>query len=135
MLHLRDIPNDDILACPDPTGRQQQTSSALGLSERTILARRGFKARAPKTPWSIRDKVAATCLLIKAANAHRRLKVEPSSNRVIRSLSNPKYRTGSSIPDPKNDHSHRAVAVDYIRIALPKRLLPWSIGVTRFRIS
>ena len=59
MLHLRDIPNDDILACPDPTGRQQQTSSALGLSERTILARRGFKARAPKTPWSIRDKVAA----------------------------------------------------------------------------
>ena len=56
MLHLRDIPNDEILACPDPTGRQQQTSSALGLSERTILARRGFKARAPKTPWSIRDK-------------------------------------------------------------------------------
>ena len=56
MLHLRDIPNDKILACPDPTGRQQQTSSALGLSERTILALRGFKARAPKTPWSIRDK-------------------------------------------------------------------------------
>ena len=81
-----------------------------------------------------RQGVAETRLLIKAANAHRRLKVEPSSNRVIRSLSNPKYRTGSSIPDPKSDHSHRAVAVDYIRIALPKRLLPWSIGVTRFRI-
>ena len=64
----RDFPNFEILACPDPTGRRLQTSSATGLSDHAILKRRGFLVRAPKAPWSIRDKVAAVRLMIRDAS-------------------------------------------------------------------
>ena len=121
----RDFPNFEILACPDPTGRRLQTSSAMGLSDHAILKRRGFRVRAPKAPWSIRDKLAATRLMICDANGHRRLKVHPSCKRVIRSLSNLEYKAGASVPDPKSDHSHMADAVGYACIALAKGLLPY----------
>ena len=130
----RDFPNYEILACPDPTGRRLQTSSAMGLSDHAILARRGFKVRAPKAPWSIRDKVAATRLLIKDANGHRRLQVDPKCKREIRSLSNLEYKAGASVPDPKSDHSHMADAIGYACVALAKGLLPWSIGQSGFRV-
>ena len=131
----RDFPHYEILACPDPTGRRLQTSSAMGLSDHAILARRGFKIRAPKAPWSIRDKVAATRLMIHDANGHRRLKVDPSCKRVIRSLSNLEYKAGASVPDPKSDHSHMADAVGYDCVALAKGLLPWSIGESGFMVA
>ena len=130
----RDFPNYEILACPDPTGRRLQTSSAMGLSDHAILSRRGFKVRAPKAPWAIRDKVAATRLLIKDANGHRRLQVDPKCKRVIRSPSNLEYKAGASVPDPKSDHSHMADAIGYACVALAKGLLPWSIGQSGFRV-
>lgn len=131
----QDFPMFEIIACPDPTGRRLQTSSAMGLSDHAILKRRGFKVRAPKAPWSIRDKVAATRLMIKDANGLRRMKVDPSCKRVIRSLSNLEYKAGSSHPDPKSDHSHMADAVGYACVALAKGLLPWQIGQSGFRIA
>ena len=130
----RDFPNFEIWCCPDPTGRRLQTSSAMGLSDHAILKRRGFRVRAPKAPWSIRDKVAATRLMIRDANGHRRLKVHPSCKRVIRSLSNLEYKAGASVPDPKSDHSHMADAIGYACIALAKGLLPYSIGESGFRV-
>ena len=77
----------------------------------------------------------AARLVIHEANGHRGLKVDPRCKRVIRSLSNLEYRAGASVPDPKSDHSHMADAVAYASIALQKGLLPWSLGVTGFRIS
>ena len=130
----RDFPNFEILACPDPTGRRLQTSSAMGLSDHAILKRRGFLVRAPKAPWSIRDKVAAVRLMIRDANNRRRLKVDPKCKRVIRSLSNLEYKAGASVPDPKSDHSHMADAVGYACIALAKGLLPYTIGESGFRV-
>ena len=106
----------------------------MGLSDHAILKRRGFRVRAPKAPWSIRDKVAATRLMIRDANGHRRLKVHPSCKRVIRSLSNLEYKAGASVPDPKSDHSHMADAIGYACIALAKGLLPYSIGESGFRV-
>lgn len=130
----KDFPMMEIWACPDPTGRRLQTSSAMGLSDHAILKRRGFRVRAPKAPWSIRDKVAATRLMVRDANGHRRLKVDPTCKRVIRSLSNLEYKAGASVPDPKSDHSHMADAVGYACIALAKGLLPYSIGQSGFRV-
>ena len=54
---------------------------------------------------------------------------------VIYSSSNLEYRAGASVPDPKSDHSHMADALGYACIALQKGLLPWSVGVTGFRVS
>lgn len=130
----RDFPNFEIWCCPDPTGRRLQTSSAMGLSDHAILKRCGFRVRVPKAPWSIRDKVAATRLMIRDANGHRRLKVNPSCKRVIRSLSNLEYKAGASVPDPKSDHSHMADAIGYACIALAKGLLPYTIGESGFRV-
>ena len=76
----KDFPYQEILCCPDPTGRRLQTSSAMRLSDL-------------------------------------------------------EYRAGASVPDPKSDHSHMADALGYACIALQKGLLPWSIGVTGFRVS
>ena len=130
-----DFPHHEILACPDPTGRRLQTSSAMGLSDHAILKRYGFVVKAPRAPWSIRDKVSATRLMVRDANGHRRLKVDPSCKRVIRSLSNLEYKAGASVPDPKSDHSHMADALGYACIALQKGLLPWTLGETGFRVS
>ena len=58
--------------------------------------------------------------MVRDANGHRRLKVDPSCKRVIRSLSNLEYRAGSSVPDPKSDHSHMADALGYACIALQR---------------
>ena len=130
-----DFPFQEILCCPDPTGRRLQTSSAMGLSNHAILQKYSFRIKAPRAPWSIRDKVSATRLMIRDANGHRRLKVDPRCKRVIRSLSKLEYRAGASVPDPKSDHSHMADALGYACIALQKGLLPWSLGVTGFRFS
>ena len=131
----RDFPHREIIACPDPTGRRLQTSSAMNLSDHAILAKRGFKVRSPKAPWAIRDKVAAVRLMIHDANGHRRLRVDPSCKRVIRSLSNLEYKPGSSHPDPKSDHSHMADAVGYACLGIVKGLTPWRIGSSGFRVS
>ena len=106
----------------------------MGLSDHAILTRRGFKVRAPKDPWSIREKVAATRLLIKDANGHRRLQVDPKYKRVISSLNNLKYKAGASVHNPKSDHSHMADAIGYACIALAKGLLPWKIGQLGFSV-
>ena len=130
----RDFPNYEILACPDPTGRRLQTSSAMGLSDHAILKQYSFQVKAPKAPWSIRDKVSATRLMIKDANGHRRLKVDPRCKRVIRSLSNLEYKAGASVPDSTSDHAHMADAIGYACIAMAKGLLPWRIGTTGFQV-
>ena len=78
--------------------------------------------------------MAATRLMIRDANGHRRLKVDPSCKRVIRSLSNLEYKAGASVPDPKSDHSHMADAVAYACVALAKGLLPWFIEQSGFRV-
>ena len=129
----KDFPYDEILACPDPTGRRLQTSSAMAMSDHAILQKYNFRVKAPRAPWSIKDKVAATRLMVRDANGYRRLKVNPSCKRLIRSLSNLEYKAGASVPDPKSDHSHMADAIGYACIALQKGLLPYSLGATGFR--
>ena len=72
--------------------------------------------------------------MIRDANGHRRLKVNPSCKRVIRSLSNLEYKAGASVPDPKSDNSYMADAIGYACIVLAKGLLPYLIGESGFRV-
>ena len=88
-LAVREIfPDRQILCCPDPTGSRKQTSS-LGLSDHQILREVGaFQVYSPRAPWSIKDKVNSLRLMILDASNNRRLIVDPSCRRVIRSFMN-----------------------------------------------
>ena len=127
-------PDRQIICCPDPTGSRKQTSS-LGLSDHAILKDvGGFSVRSPRAPWAIQDKVNATRLMIMAADAQRRLLVDPSCKRVIRSLRNLEFKPGLSVPDPQSEHGHMADALGYACIAISKGLTPWRVGNSGFRI-
>ena len=117
-----------ILCASDPTGSRKQTSS-LGLSDHKILNEVGrMKICSPKAPWRIQDKVNSTRLLILDANGKRRLQVDPSCKRLIRSLRSLEFKPGMAVPDPNSDHSHMVDALGYGALALSKGLTPWKIG-------
>ena len=97
----------------------------MAMSDHAILQQYSFRVKSPRAPWSIRDKVSAVRLMVKDANSHRRLIVDPWCRRTIRSLSNLEYKAGASVPDPKSDHSHMADALGYACLALAKGLLPY----------
>ncbi|QVV66762.1 terminase large subunit domain-containing protein [Synechococcus sp. LA31] len=127
-------PNREILCCPDPTGSRKQTSS-LGLSDHAILKDvGGFSIRSPRAPWAVIDKVNACRLMILDAAGQRRLLVDPSCKRVIRSFRNLEFKPGLSVPDPASEHGHMADAVGYACIAISKGLTPWRVGPTGFAV-
>ena len=122
------FPNRMIHCAPDPTGSRKQTSS-LGLSDHKILEEYGnFKICSPRAPWAVRDKVNSTRLMILDASGRRRLQVDPSCKRLIRSLKNLEFKPGLSVPDPNSDHGHMVDALGYGCLALSKGLTPWRVG-------
>ena len=127
-------PDREVLCCPDPTGSRKQTSS-LGLSDHAILKDvGGFSIRSPRAPWAISDKVNATRLMILDAAGRRRLLVNPSCKRVIRSFKNLEFKPGLSVPDLASEHGHMADAVGYACIAISKGLTPWRVGNVGFSL-
>ena len=121
-------PDRTIYCCPDPTGSRKQTSS-LGLSDHKILKEIGhMQICSPKAPWKIIDKVNSTRLLLVDANGKRRLQVDPSCKRLIRSLRSLEFKPGMSVPDPNSDHGHMCDALGYAALALSKGLTPWKLG-------
>ena len=87
-----------------------------------------MKICSPKAPWRIQDKVNSTRLLILDANGRRRLQVDPSCKRLIRSLRSLEFKPGMVVPDPNSDHSHMVDALGNGALALSKGLTPWEIG-------
>ena len=94
----------------------------------------GFSIRSPRAPWAISDKVNATRLMILDAAGRRRLLVNPSCKRVIRSFKNLEFKPGLSVPDPASEHGHMADAVGYACIAISKGLTPWRVGNVGFSL-
>jgi len=129
----RAYPRQEIICFPDPTGARSQTSS-MGLSDHAILRQAGFKVKSPKAPWAIRDKYAACRLFIRDAHNRRRLQVDPSAKRLIRSLASLEYAVGKSVADPKSDHGHMTDALGYLCLGIAKGLLPYEVGGTSFRM-
>ena len=129
----RAYPRMEIICFPDPTGARSQTSS-MGLSDHAILRQSGFKVKAPKAPWAIRDKYAAVRMFIRDAQNRRRLTIDPSSKRLIRSLASLEYAPGKSVADPKSDHGHMSDALGYLCLGIAKGLLPYNIGTSSFKM-
>lgn len=131
---IRDAyPRQEIYCFPDPTGSRSQTSS-MGLSDHAILRQHGFKVKAPKAPWAIRDKYAAVRMFIRDGHNRRRLKLDPSAKRMIRSLASLEYAPGKSVADPKSDHGHMSDALGYLCLGIAKGLLPYSVGASSFKM-
>jgi len=120
-------PDRAIHVCPDPTGKRLQTSS-LGLSDHKILKEVGnFVVHAPRAPWKQRDTINALRMWILSADGQRRLQVDPTCKRVIRSLRNLTFKPGKAEP-MDDDNSHMAEATAYMAIAISKGLTPWKVG-------
>lgn len=129
----RAYPRQEIYCFPDPTGARSQTSS-MGLSDHAILRQAGFKVKSPNAPWAIRDKYAAVRMFIRDAQNRRRLKIDPSAKRLIRSLASLEYAVGKSVADPKSDHGHMTDALGYLCLGIAKGLLPYQVGGTSFKM-
>ena len=127
------FPRQEIYCFPDPTGSRSQTSS-MGLSDHAILREFGFKVKSPRAPWAIRDKYAAVRMFIRDANNRRRLSIDPSCKRLIRSLASLEYAPGKSVADPKSDHGHMSDALGYMCLGIAKGLLPYNLGVSSFQM-
>lgn len=120
-------PDRAIHVCPDPTGKRLQTSS-LGLSDHKILRDVGnFVVHAPRAPWKQRDTINALRMMILSADGQRRLQVDPTCKRVVRSLRNLTFKPGKAEP-MDDDNSHMAEACAYMAIAISKGLTPWKVG-------
>ena len=106
----------------------------MGLSDHAILREFGFKVKSPRAPWAIRDKYAAVRMFIRDANNRRRLSIDPSCKRLIRSLASLEYAPGKSVADPKSDHGHMSDALGYMCLGIAKGLLPYNLGVSSFQM-
>ena len=71
------------------------------------------------------DKVNATRLMILDASGNRRLQVDPSCKKVIRSMRNLEFKPGLSVPDPTSEHGHMCDALGYACIVMSKGLTPY----------
>ena len=129
----RTYPRMEILCFPDPTGSRSQ-NSCMGLSDHAILRQSGFKVKAPKAPWAIRDKYPAVRMFIRDAQNRRRLQIDPSAKRLVRSLASLEYAPGKSVADPKSDHGHMSDALGYMCLGIAKGLLPYKLGVSSFKM-
>ena len=123
----RRYPSRDVLVCPDPTGKRKQTSS-LGLSDHAIIKRYGFKVKAPKAAWAVNDKVNCTRQFIRDARGDRKLQIDPSCKRLIKSMRNLQFQPGTSHPDQKSQWSHACDSLSYALLACKHGLTPWAIG-------
>ena len=107
--------------------KRLQTSS-LGLSDHRILKEVGnFVVHAPRAPWKQRDTINALRMWILSADGQRRLQVDPTCKRVVRSLRNLTFKPGKAEP-MDDDNSHMAEATAYMAIAISKGLTPWKVG-------
>ena len=90
--------------------------------------------KSPTAPWAIRDKCAAVRWFLRDAHNRRRLKIDPCSKRLIRSIASLEYAPGKSVADPKSDHGHMSDALGYLCLGIAKGLLPWSVGASSFKM-
>ena len=73
-------------------------------------------------------------MFIRDAQNRRRLTIDPSAKRLVRSLASLEYAPGKSVADPKSDHGHMADALGYLCLGIAKGLLPYNIGTPSFKM-
>ena len=105
-------PTQRIIIYPDPAGRQRKTS-AMGLTDISILQNEGFIVKARKASIPVRDRINAVNSLLLNADKQVRLLVDPKCKMTIKAMEKMAYKEGTNIPDLHNDYNHISDAFGY----------------------
>jgi len=106
------FPTQRIIIYPDPAGKQRRTS-AMGLTDISILQNEGFIVKARKASIPVRDRINAVNSLLLNADKQVRLLVDPKCKMTIKAMEKMSYKDGTNIPDLHNDYNHISDAFGY----------------------
>lgn len=113
------FPSHPIVCYPDPTGASRKTAAAAGDTDHAILRRAGFQVYSPGRAYAVADKLNTVNRAFRDASGNVRLYLDPAHTKVLRkSLEGLSFVEGTSIPDPRSEHSHMTDALAYMVLAL-----------------
>ena len=135
MLRQR-FPDRRIIAYPDPTGRARKTSAA-GATDHGILRKYGIEVVAPKSPWSVKDRLHATNWLICNAEGQRRLFVHPRCKNTIKGYRSVTYKEGAEdfVVDKDPGLEHWIDGAGYLILSAMNQVKPWQVGSAKSRAA
>ena len=99
----KDFPNKRITTYPDPTGRARKTSSAVGITDLSILKQYQFHVVANRKNPMVIDSVNSVNRMLRDANGTIRMYIHPRCKKTIRSLSATQWKDGLISDDAKID--------------------------------
>lgn len=106
-------PHSKVIVFPDPAGRQRKTSAG-GKTDISILMNAGFDVRVRQYHTPIRDRVNSVNALLKSADGHRHLFIDPKCKHTIESLQRLTYKEGTNQIDKDSGLDHFADSVGYL---------------------
>ena len=135
MLRQR-FPNRRIICYPDPTGRARKTSAA-GATDHGILRKYGLEVVAPKSPWSVKDRLNATNWLICNAEGQRRLFVHPRCKNTIKGYRSVTYKEGAEdfVVDKDPGLEHWIDGAGYLILSAMNQVKPWQVGSAKSKAA
>ena len=135
MLRQR-FPDRRIICYPDPTGRARKTSAA-GATDHGILRKYGLEVVAPKSPWSVKDRLNATNWLICNAEKQRRLFVHPRCKNTIKGYRSVTYKEGAEdfVVDKDPGLEHWIDGAGYLILSAMNQVRPWKVGAGKSRLA
>jgi hypothetical protein len=107
-------PTRAIAIYPDPSGNARKTSAPVGQTDFAILRAHGFTIRAPAAAPPVVDRTNEVNALCCAADARRRLFIDPKCRATIRSLMQLVYKDGKSVIDKTSGLDHFFDALGYL---------------------
>ena len=133
MLRQR-FPNRRIICYPDPTGRARKTSAA-GATDHGILRKYGLEVVAPKSPWSVKDRLNATNWLICNAEGQRRLFVHPRCKNTIKGYRSVTFKEGAEdfVVDKAPGLEHWIDGAGYLILSAMNQVKPWKVTAGKSR--
>ena len=135
MLRQR-FPDRRIICYPDPTGRARKTSAA-GATDHGILRKYGLEVVAPKSPWSVKDRLNATNWLICNAEGQRRLFVHPRCKNTIKGYRSVTYKEGAEdfVLDKDPGLEHWIDGAGYLILSAMNQVRPWNVGAAKSKAA
>ena len=131
MLRQR-FPDRRIICYPDPTGRARKTSAA-GATDHGILRKYGLEVVAPKSPWSVKDRLNATNWLICNAEGQRRMFIHPRCKNTIKGYRSVTFKEGAEdfVVDKDPGLEHWQDAGGYLILSAMNQVRPWKVGAAQ----
>ena len=105
-------PHSRVIVYPDPAGKQRKTS-AMGMTDISILQNEGFVVKARRHSIPVRDRINAVNSLLLNTKNEVRLFVDPKCKMLIKAMEKMSFKEGTNIPDLNNDYNHISDAIGY----------------------